>query len=212
MRLRSPNLLLAFELGTFLFAFRLSAAVPDPYARYLASVKNNRPEASVSRFAEECGIDLAHVPAKFAVSAGGPFKVVHNLSAGLNTLGSDFYTSVEVHSINGKELIILWPNDDAEGVDIRELLCYSGDLLERAEAIYWDIPQDPDFKGGVWGYSRRWARSQGGNLLVVNEGFVDTSERPIQTPKLDADQEKDLQWTPDFDRLSKLKLPTALFR
>jgi hypothetical protein len=119
---------------------------------------------------------------------------------------------VEAHSINSKELIILWPNDDAEGIDIRDLLCYSGDRLERAEVIEWDIPQDPDWKGGVWGYSRRWKRNQNGELIVVSQGFVDTSERPIQKPKLDADQEKDLQWTLDFDRLSKLKLPTALFR
>ena len=212
MKVKFPVLMVIFELGTFLFTFRLSAATPDPYTRYLVSVKANKPEASVGRFANECGIDLAHVPAKFAVSPGGGYKVVRNLAAGMKTLESDFYTSVEVHSNKSKALVILWPNDDAEGVDIRELLCYVGDRLEKAEMIYWEIPQDPDFKGDVWGYQRRWERESDGKLFITKQGFVNTFERPIQKPKFDAEQEKDLQWTPDFGSLSKLKLPTALFQ
>ncbi len=78
--------------------------------------------------------------------------------------------------------------------------------------IYWDIPQDPDFKGGVWGHLRRWETGPDGKLVMTKQGFVDAFKRPISKPKLDSEQEKDLQWTPDFARLSNLELPTSLFQ
>ena len=203
--------MLIFQLGTFLFALRLAAATTDPYSRYLASVKANKPETSVSRFAKECGIDLARSPARFAVSVGGEYKVVGDLAAGLKMVESDFYTSVEVHSIKSTALIILWPNDDAQGINVRELLCYADDDLKKAEVIYWDIPLDPNFKGGLWGHFCRWDRGADGKLLITKQRFVDALERPMQKPKLGVEQERDLQWTPEFARRSSLNLPTSLF-
>jgi hypothetical protein len=42
--------------------------------------------------------------------------------------------------------------------------------------------------------------------------FVDGMERPIPKPKLDADGEKSLEWTPLLGPLTELRLPSSMLK
>jgi hypothetical protein len=82
----------------------------------------------------------------------------------------------------------------------------------EAEVIEWDVPVSRSPHVVSWGYSRQWERGENGRVQRTKAEFVDERERPIPKPKLDADSEKRLSWTPSLGPLSELKLPPALLR
>src|SRR5882672_5092962 len=88
---------------------------PDPFDRYLKSVKAANPDPSLRRFAGDCGVDLVKLTPRFAVSVGESWTVVKSLANGLKRLETDFYTTAEVWMDGTRVLVEMWPNSDDVG-------------------------------------------------------------------------------------------------
>ena len=201
-------------LGTFISSPQSSQSrkLSDPFERYLEGIDTSRRDPSLGRFSVRCAVDIEKVRSNYAVTSGGGWQTVRNLRAGLRTLDSDFYTTLETWQEGNHTLIEMWPNSDDVGSEVRLLYCFANGDLQFAEAIQWNIPLEPSAKIKPWGYSRRWDRDSQGKLLQTNASFVDDYERVIPKPKLDADGEKSLRWSPPMGPLKSLKLPKSLLR
>jgi hypothetical protein len=184
----------------------------DPFTRYLASVKAGKPETALVRFAGECGVDVAKDNSKFAVGSGSTLTLVKDLSKGLRTLDTDFYSTAETWVEKDRVLVELWANSDDVGSEVRYLKCFANKRLLQAEVISWNVPEVQSRKLKAWGYSRRWERTASERIQQTKVEFVDGSEMPILKPKLDADDRKSLLWIPPLGPLSELKLPASMLR
>jgi hypothetical protein len=209
-----PGLALLAGLGCSISFAQTKSVQPfsDPFDRYLKGVKNNRPEPSLQRFAAECGVDLAVSQPRFAVNPGGGWMQVKNLAKGLYNLESDFYTSGEVWFQGRRVLVEIWPISSDVGSEIRVFRCFDEGKLLQAEAIDWTLPVYQDSKAISWGCSRRWERAANGRMQRTKVEFVDELEQPIPRPKLDADDVKELNWSPSLGPLSELKFPPSMLR
>jgi hypothetical protein len=188
-----------------------AAKLDDPFVRYLDDQKSNRLESALKRFAGECGVDIYSIKPLFAVSAGGDWLPTKNLTEGLNSLESDFYSVAEVWPEEDRVLVEIWANSDDVGSEVRVYRCFSKGKLLRAESIDWNLPMEQP-NDSTWGYARRWEAGKNGSMERTQVQFVDGMERPIPKPKLDADDEKSLNWMPSLGPLNELKLPPALLR
>jgi hypothetical protein len=207
-----PVLAVLLGLGSVISSAQTARPVKnsDPFERYLASVKKQTPEDSLRRFAGECGVNTNRVQPKFAVSPGGSWTAVKNLAAGLRSLETDFYTTAQLWKDADRVLVVLWPNSDADGSEIRQYRCYVSGKLTQAKVIQWEIPMDPDYKGKTWGYARTWKCDAGGKLKQIKAGFVNGLEQTIIRPKLSAEEEKNLNWTVNQRSLTDLKFPARM--
>jgi hypothetical protein len=187
------------------------AKTDDPFVRYLDDQKTNKLEPALKRFAGECGVDIHSIRPKYAVSAGDDWLSTKNLAEGLNSLDSDFYSVAEVWPERDQVLVETWANSDDVGSEVRVYRCFSNGKLLRAEAIDWNLPMEQP-NDSTWGYARRWVTGKSGSMERTQAEFVDGMERPIPKPKLDADAEKSLNWSPPLGPLNELKLPPALLQ
>jgi hypothetical protein len=209
-----PVLAILLELGSVISSAQTKQAqkYSDPYERYLNGVGSSHREPSLRRFASACGVDVASVKAKYAVTAGNDWRQVKNLRHGLKSLESDFYATIEVWKSGSNVLVEMWPNSDDVGSEVRILYCFASDELRLAETIQWNVPvmQNPEIR--PWGYSRHWRRDAQGSWKQADAAFVDEHEQIIPKPKLDADDEESLRWSPSFKPLSNLKLPKSMLQ
>jgi hypothetical protein len=184
----------------------------DPFARYLAWIKANRPETDSVRFAGECGVDVSKIQPRYAVGPGSSFTPVKSLAKGLLSLETDFYSTAEVWPGENRILVEIWANSDDVGSEVRYYKCFANRKLVQAEVIVWTVPveQSPDIVS--WGYSRRWERGVDGRLRRTKAEFVDGVGRHISKPNVDDEEKKSLLWVPPLGSLSELKLPQVLLR
>jgi len=214
MKMLLPVLCLLLGLGSFISSAQSAPArkFSDPFERYLKSVGTNHRELSLQRVAAECGVNIAQMKATYAVTPGDEWQPVTNLQKGLKSLDSDFYTTMEVWKSDNRVLAEMWPNSDDVGSEIRVLYCFNKGELQFAEAIQWNEPVVQNANIKPWGYSRRWQRMAQGNIQQIRAVFVDEYERVISKPKLDADDEESLRWSPPMGPLSDLKLPQKMLQ
>jgi len=214
MRRCFPVLAILLELGSVISSAQAKQGqkYSDPYERYLNGIETSHREPSLRRFASVCGIDVTRVKAKYAVTVGNDWQHVKNLRHGLKSLESDFYTTIEVWKSGSNVLVEMWPNSDDVGSEVRILNCFVVGELQLAETIQWNVPamQNPEIK--PWGYSRHWRRDARGGWKQADTAFVDEHEQVIPKPKLDADDEESLRWSPSFKPLSNLKLPQSMLQ
>jgi hypothetical protein len=183
----------------------------DPFSRYLTGLKSNQPEATLVRFAGECGVDVSRIQPRYAIGAGSSLEPVKSLAQGLRQLETDFYSTAEVRRSGERVLVEIWANSDDVGSEVRYYECFLNGKLVQAEVVNWNVPVD---KGDpkAWGYSQRWECVGNGKLLRTKTEFVDGGERFIPKPKLDAEDEKSLLGTPFLGSLDDWKLPPSALR
>ncbi|MGB7549659.1 MAG: hypothetical protein WBM14_18135, partial [Terracidiphilus sp.] len=111
----------------------------DPFARYLAWIKANRPETDSVRFAGECGVDVSKIQPRYAVGPGSSFTPVKSLAKGLLSLETDFYSTAEVWPGENRILVEIWANSDDVGSEVRYYKCFANRKLVQAEVIVWTV-------------------------------------------------------------------------
>ena len=183
--------------------------ISDPFDRYIKESSTNLSEPALGRFAHECGVDVSNSQPKFAVNPGSKWMTVANLSKGLRSIESDFFSSAEVWHEGDQVVVEIWAISADVGSEVRVYRCFTKGELLRAEAIDWNIPLVKT-DVGTWGYSRRWERDTVTGMRRTEAEFVDEIERPIARPKLDAEGAQSLIWEPDLGPFADLKLPPAL--
>jgi len=205
-----PVLAVLAGLGSSI-SFTQAKHQSDPFNMYLDGLKANQPEAVLVRFAGECGVDVSRIQPRYAIGAGSLLDPVKSLAKGLKQLETDFYSTAEVRRSRERVLVEIWANSDDVGSEVRYYECFLNGKLVQAEVVNWNVPVD---KGDpkAWGYSRRWERAENGELLRTKAEFVDGGERLIPKPRLDADSEKSLLWTPFLGSLDDWKLPQSALR
>ncbi|MGP8175419.1 MAG: hypothetical protein ACLP7O_12845 [Terracidiphilus sp.] len=206
-----PVLILFAGLGNSISSAPQDIQPKDPFNRYLVGIKSNQPEATLVRFADECGVDVSKSQARFAVGPGSSFTQVKSLAKGLKSIDTDFYSTAEVWMEGDRVLVEIWANSDDVGSEVRYYKCFANRKMLQAEVINWNVPVE-QADAAVWGYSRRWERGADERLQRTKAEFVDEMERPINKPKLDEEGEKSLHWIPPLGPLSELKLPPSMLR
>jgi hypothetical protein len=210
--MRALSILLFFaELGCSV-SFSQAKPISDPFDRDMDGVKNNQHEVALVHIASECGVNIATVLPKFAVS-GGSWTPVKDLARGLHALETDYFSTAQVWSNGNRVLVEMWSIDSTSGSEVRVLRCFDHGKLLQIEAIDWSLPVGPpNSKFHPWGYSRRWERDSNDRLHRVRAEFVNEFEVEIPRPKLDAEVEKGLLWVPDLGPLYQLKFPPVMLK
>ena len=210
MRKLLPVLAVLAGLGSSI-SFAQAKHQSDPFNRYLDGLRANQPEAALVRFAGECGIDVSRIQPRYAIGTGSSLDSVKSLAQGLKQLEADFYSTAEVRRSGERVLVEIWANSDDVGSEVRYYECFLNGKLVQAEVVNWNVPVDKS-DPKAWGYSQRWERSEDGELLRTKAEFVDGGERLIPKPRLDAESEKSLLWTPFLGSLDEWKLPPSALR
>jgi hypothetical protein len=206
-----PVLIVLAGLGS---SFSLGQAVrdKDPFSRYKAGVKTRREETSLTNFATQCGVDVLHRQSKFAVTVGGGWSPVKDLAKGIYDTESDFFSTAQVWSQGKAVLVETWDISDTDGQETRTYSCYENGVSREVATISWSLPVVDDQGAIAWGFMRCWHRDSAGHMQRTTTHFVDEMERPIPKPKLDADEEKSLNWSPSLGPLNELKLPHSMLQ
>jgi hypothetical protein len=210
MKQALPVLGLLLGLGSCFSIAQAASPTKDPLARHMAGVKAGTPEPALQKFATGCNVDVSKILPRYAAGPGSSFTPINDLAKGLRTLDTDFYSTAEVWASESRVLVEMWANSDDVGSEVRYYECFAAQELMQAEVIEWDVPMVQSPHVVTWGYSRRWERGENGRMQRTKAEFVDEIERPIPKPKLDADGERYISWTPSLGPLSELKLPPAL--
>jgi hypothetical protein len=188
---------------------------PDPYDRYLEDQKTDASGPALTRFASNCGVDVLHHKSKRAINVGDKWFQEEDLSKPSDDPeeATDFFLTYQVWSDGHRVLVESWNIIGSDGKETRDLYCFEDRLLREIEDIAWSFPPFEDENGpSAWGYKQRWQRDTTGKMQRVTVEFVDGMERPIPKPKLDADDEKSLEWPLALNSLDDLKLPSVLLR
>jgi hypothetical protein len=185
----------------------------DPWDRYLAAVRANRPEPSLVRFAAECGVGVEQSRAKFAVNPGSEWSPVRDIAQGVKSLDSDFFSTAQIWFGGNRVFVEIWALSLDVGSEARIYHCFVDRKEEQVLAVTWKLPLVKDSPEEIaWGYQQQWERATDGRMQRKQSGFVDEDLRPIRRPKLDDDAKKSLEWSPIMNTLDDLKLPAALLR
>ena len=80
----------------------------DPFDRYLAAVRVHRPEPSLVRFADECGVKFEQREPKFAVSSAPEWSPVKDLAVGIKNLDSDNFSTAQATGCSWRFGHCLW--------------------------------------------------------------------------------------------------------
>jgi len=192
---------------------------PDPFQRYLTSLKTNRPEAALVRFAGECSVDIKTVAPRYAQSPSQKWIPVKDLSKALEDQETDFYATVAVWHINDRIMVEQWGMELDTGDYFRRFSCLQKRMVGLIEEVDWSIPPLEDEKDRAsyptWGFEQRRKTAKNGKLEIVSHRFVDVYEQPMKSPKLnagDAETAKGLQSEWSVLSWKDLKLPQALLR
>jgi outer membrane protein assembly factor BamA len=185
----------------------------DPFDRYLAAVRANRPEPSLVRFAADCGIDVEQVRAKFAVNPGSEWSPVNDIALGVKSLDSDFFSTVQIWFDGNRVVLELWALSLDVGSEVRIYHCFVDRKEKQALAVAWNLPLLKDSPEEIaWGYQQRWERATDGRMQRKQSGFVNERLQSIPQPQLGKDAKKSLEWSPIIDTLDDLRLPPVLLR
>jgi hypothetical protein len=179
----------------------------DPFDRYMAAVKTTTMQPDLRQFASECGVDVAQVQPKFALG-GNSWNPVKNLAKSVYDLESDYFTTGEFRNADQRHFVIVWSMDLE--TEIRFAYCFDQHgAIRFADSRVWEISQ-PDHTG--WFFARRWIPNASGGLTPQSGGFYNLSGKPIPKPKLEEDEQKNIDWPGTANSLSDFNLPPELLR
>jgi hypothetical protein len=166
----------------------------NPFDRYLASTKANRPEAALARFAKSCGVDAGAIAPKFAQRSGDRWKIVKDFNGALKDQEADFYHTLQVWQAGKRVVTEEWGMEADSGDYYRVFTCLENRRITSAELVNWNIPEDEDSGDDPgWGYQTLWTLNPKGKLMRASTAFLDLHEKPVAEPKLEADTKKDLE-------------------
>jgi hypothetical protein len=213
MRRWLPLLALLAGLGCSI-SFAQTKVQNDPFSQYLTGIKASRPEPSLVRFAQECGVDLKIVVPRYADLPDNTWILVNDLAKGIHGLETDFFVTVAVWKQGDRILVEMWEMQlDVENEN-RTFYCMAKRKITAEEFSDWMLPeilQNGNEKPG-WGYEQHWKMTAAGKFERTFHGFVYFNGEAISEPKLDEKTRKGLNWTPKVLTWSDLKLPAALLR
>jgi hypothetical protein len=179
----------------------------DPFDVYMSGVKAGRPGRELSGYAAECQVPVAGVPSTYAIG-GSEWKQVPSLSGAVRNLASDHFSTLQMWKSDRRRFVVVWSYDLEQ--EYRDSYCFGEDGALRFEdnrAWMFELPS-----GKGWSHLRRWTPDATGRL-VANSGHFSTMDgNPIPKPRLDPDEQKNLEYHTDFKRLNDLKLPSAMLR
>jgi hypothetical protein len=182
-----------------------------PFDRYLEDQKNNWPEPALTRFANECGVDIDSIKPKYAQNPSQKWILVKDLSMALKDQETDFYGTVAVWHMQDRVLVEQWGMELDTGNLSRQFICLLNDRIKSAEGVDWSIPVEGESASNpAYGYQQGWKVGADGKYENALRGFVDVYERPMKEPKLDAETRKDLDWRWTIFTWKDLKLPSSL--
>jgi hypothetical protein len=213
MKLWLPLLALLAGLGSSI-TFAQDKQQIDPFDRYLAGIKSNQPEATLVRFAGECGVDINARAPRYADRPDNSWMQVKDLSKGIHGLATDFFATVAVWKQSDRILVELWVMELDVASESRTFYCLDKRIIALMESADWSLPitEQGGKENPGWGYEQLWKMTGAGKYERTLHGFVDSAEKPIIPPKLNVETQKRLNWTPTVRNWNDLKLPPALLR
>jgi hypothetical protein len=166
----------------------------DPFTGYLAVENAHGHQPARTRFAAECGIDLATAKANYAQRPGDTWNIVPNLSKAKDDLETDFYGTVAVLHQSVLILVERWGTELDAGDYYRLFFCLNKKQITLAESVSWRMAGfGESADDSTWGYEHRWKLAQSGRLDTSFTRYVDLDEKPMRAPKLDAETLKSLK-------------------
>jgi len=208
-----PVLAMLAELGSC-FSIAQHLQQKDPFNRYLAGVKAGRPEAALVRFAGECGVDIRATSPRYADRPDNSWVQVRDLSKGIHGLETDFFATVSVWKQSDLILVEMWVMELDVASESRILYCLDKRKITMMESADWTLPitEQNRRENPGWGCEQRWRVSAAGAFDKTFHGFVDSGEKPITPPRLDAETQEELNWEPKVRIWNDLKLPASMLR
>ncbi len=214
-----PVLILFVGLGSSISNTQSKLEI-NPFQRYLAGLKANRPEAALIRFASECGVDINLVSPKYAQNPAGTWIPHKDLSRVFIDQETDSYATAAVWHIDDIIMVEYWGMVLDTGNYYRTYSCLQNRVITFEEETDWLIPPltDERERGSypAWGLEQHRQIGKDGKYEIVSHHFVDAYGRPIKAPKLNADDEEYLK---DFQRKpnklltwTNLSLPQSLLQ
>jgi hypothetical protein len=188
-----------------LLAMFQGSATDDPFNSYLNSVKEHRASSELASFVSDCGYDWNEADPIYAVSKGNKWVPSRSLAKAANETESDFFSSAEVWTKDGKaRVIVLWSLELDVGSEIRTMACISNDGRPRKlQVTNWSFPVDRE--GLKWTH-QQYKTFDKADKVVLNQGhFEDSGGRQIARPKLDEDSQGSFEWVPDASAFLKIE-------
>jgi hypothetical protein len=191
------------------------AAEPiDPFNSYLKAEAQMQPQRALLRFASRCGLDLSAASVRYADRPGDAWLKVKDLASGSHDRETDFFGTVAIRKLGNKLLVEMWEMESDVGSESRMFYCLDNGKVTLLEVTDWTLTvgETEGSASGDWGYEQPWAVNPAGRFVNSTRRFVDAEEKPIRTPKLDAQTLKHLRGAPTERVWVDLKLPSTLLR
>ncbi len=186
----------------------------DPFNTYLKSEAQKQPQDALLRFAGQCGLDLSAASIRYADRPGDAWLEVKDLASGNHDRETDFFGTVAVRKLGDKILVEMWEMESDVGSESRMLYCLNNRKVTLLGVTDWtlSVEETEGSASGDWGYEQYWAVNTAGRFVNTTRRFVNAEEKPISTPKLDAQTLKHLRRAPTERVWVDLKLPSTLLR
>jgi hypothetical protein len=190
---------------TLLLAMFQGTATDDPFNSYLNSVKEHRTPPGFASFASECGFDARNVNPIYAVHVGERWVPSRNLAKALHDVNSDFFSSSEVWTKDGKARVIVWWSLELDvGSQVRTMACLNdAGKPSKLRVTNWSFPVNggkPD-----WVHQQSETFDQTGKLILKEGHFEDLNGEHISPPKLGVDSQGSFDWVPDVSTFLKIE-------
>ena len=191
-----------------------AATEVDPFSRYLGFENFHRHESALVRFAGACGIDLTSTKPRYAQRPGDAWKPVPDLSKAKDDQETDFYGTVAILHRSDLVLVEQWGMELDTGDYYRLFYCLNKKQITLAESVSWRMAGFGESADDTtWGYEHRWKLAQSGRLETSLTRYIDLDEKPMRTPKLDAETLKSLkEETMSMKTWADLELPGRLLQ
>jgi hypothetical protein len=191
-----------------------AADAQNPFERYIAGTKANRPEAALARFGKSCGLDTGAAAPRFAERLGEHWKIVKNLDSALKDQeDADYFHTLEVWEAGKRVVTEEWGIEAESGDYYRVFSCLLGRQVTSAELVSWKLADEENSDEPGWGCEIRWELRAGGKFERTLTVFLDLREKPIVEPNMEAGERQDLD-DQDFDKRTWVDLgyPPALLK
>jgi hypothetical protein len=190
---------------TLLLAALQGPATDDPFNSYLNSIKEHRTPPGFASFASECGFDAKSANPIYAVRVDKRWVLSRNLAKAIDDIESDFFSSSEVWTKEGKaRVIILWSLELDVGSEVRTMACVNdAGKPSKLHVTNWSFPVNggkPD-----WIHQQSETFDQTGKLVSKEGHFEDLNGEHIRPPKLDIDGQGSFDWVPDVATFLKIE-------
>jgi hypothetical protein len=195
---------LALALAMFLASGPSRSHFVDPFDIYMSGVEAKQPGRELSGFAAECQVPVIGIDSTYDLDG----EQVPNLTKAVKALEKDDFTTFQVWKSSHRRFVVIWSYDLEQ--QYRSSYCFTenGTLqFEDVRAWLFDLPS-----GKGWSHLQRWVPDSSGSLVAQPGYFSSMNGKPIPKPKLNADDEKNIGYHEDIEKLSDLKLPPSMVR